>query len=359
MRSQLAIALVTLSTALFDAEVGRAAGAPGDAPTVAMLPLVASGLAVDEIAPVEMVVRAAAERHYGPRLLPARQLVERLERGGAKGLRCDRLDPACSAQLGAVCGVAQVLVASMAASGGNSLLSLRLIDVAEVAQLGHASGPVSDVVQPDQVQLVLRALDAPAARHTSVTVLGPAGSLLVIDGEDRGALPMAAPLTDLATGAHDIGLDGPITFRRVVELRRGEPMTVEAPAQLPQSLPAATAHAAAKPEPTAPPQAIPSALVVTGGGVAAVAGAVAVTVGVTPLVLANLASGRLAEREQRARGDPTVIEAEAEQIRADHAAVVGSTAAWQGWGGITTVVGGALVVAGAVVMVAAAAAWPE
>ncbi|MBI1946955.1 MAG: hypothetical protein HYS27_14760 [Deltaproteobacteria bacterium] len=357
MRGPLVITSVTLVVALSSAGAGLAAGPADAARSIAVLPLVASGLAADEIVPVEAVVRAAAERHYGARLLPARLVAERLERGGAKGLRCDRLDPACSAQLGAVCGVAQVVVASLSTAGGASRLSLHLIDVAEVAQLGHASGPVSAELRADEVLAVLRDLDAPAAAITSVLVTGPPGSLVVVDGADRGALPMSAPLTDLAPGSHEIGVEGPVTFRRAVELRRGEPVTLEVPAAAPgpPQLTAATERV----EPSDSTGSSSPLLALAGGGLAAAAGAGAVAVGIAPLVLANLAAGRLAEREQRARADPAVIDDEAEQIRADHEESVATTAAWQAWGGITTVVGGAVVVAGLVVVVATATAWSD
>lgn len=310
-----------------------------------MLPLVASGLAADEIGPLEATVRAAAEAHFGPRILAAPTMSERLERGGAKGLRCDRTDPACSAQLGAVCGVGRVLVASLSAAPGRSTLALRIIDAAEAVQLAHAAGRVSDVIGADEVSAVLRALDEPAASQTSVHVRGPAGSLLVVDGVDHGALPMAAPLVDLAPGPHELGLDGPSTFRVKVELRRGEPVELQAPTpRAPAARPAAAAPAPAV-------ASGPSPLLVTavGGGGAALVGAATLVAGLTPLVGAELAAGRLAEREARAQQDPTVLESEAAAIREDHEAAVSSQDAWQRWGGLATLVGGALLVTGVAV----------
>lgn len=328
-----------------------------------MLPLVASGLAADEIGPLEASVRQTVEAHFGARALPAKDVAARLERGGAKGLRCDRLDPACSAQLGAVCGVERVLVASLSIRPASSTLSFRLIDVGDATQLAHASGKVSDAVGAEEVMAVLRALEEPAASSTSLRVRGPVGSLLVVDGSDRGALPMAAPLTDLAPGPHEVGLDGPSTFRKTIELKRGEPVVVEAPA--PRVSPAATASgASADATPTASAAPVPSGpaphlVTVIGGASASVVGAVTMGAGLVPFFVATQSAQRLADREARALQDPSVLESEAAQIREDHASVVAANGSWASWGGLATLVGGAVIVTGLAATGVGIAMWPE
>lgn len=332
--------------------MGAAATPLGGAapPDLALLPLVASGLGVDEVAPLESTIRQAVEAHYGPRLLPRKTLVERLERGGAKGLRCDRADPACSAQLGAIGGVERILVASLAVAPGRSMLSLRTIDVAEAAQLSFAQAPVSDAVSAEEVAAVLRALDLPEASTTALTVRGPASSIVVIDGADRGALPLPGPILDLPPGPHEVGLDGPVTFRQTVELRRGEPVAVDAPKP---SAPASAATPRAPP-PRDPPASSTPLYAMVGGGAAAVVGLATAAAGLAPLAAANLSAQRLAERELRAREDPTVLESEADAIRADHADLVAANTSWETWGWLAATLGGAVVVAGAAAAVAGA-----
>lgn len=339
---------------------GEVSASPGlgvpDVPDIALLPLVASGLAADEIAPLQATVGSAAQAHFGARLLSAEQVSERLEQGGAKGFRCDRRDPVCSAQLGAVCGVPEVLVVSLYSRPGASQLSIRLIDVGEARQLAHVAGKVQDALPLEDVAGLLRALEEPGASATSVLVRGPKGSLVVVDGEDRGALPMTAPLTDLAPGPHEIGIDGPVVFRKQVDLRRGEPLVIDSPTSRAADANPRAAGKIDEAAATAPP---PPLITVAGGGITAAVGVATLAVGLAPLIIANVSAQSLADREARALQDPGVIDDEAALIREDHASVVAATAAWQSWGGITTIIGGAAIVVGLVVTGVGAAMWIE
>jgi hypothetical protein len=325
--------------------------APADASTpIAALPVVASGLAADEIEAVDRTVARAVELHFGARAIAKKVVDERLAKAGAKGMRCDRTDPTCSAQIGAVCGAGVVAVATFVVGGADATLAVRLVDVVEATQLAHASRVVKAELTVDAVRDVLAQLDAPAARATSLDVRGEPDARVLVDDKERGALPLAEPL-DVEPGLHDVLVVSvaaaraqPLPpFKKRVDVRRGEPVVVDVPwTDVPE------------PPPPVEPTAAPPVLVKTptdgppmlliGGGFAMAAGAIAVIVGVAPLLAAHDHTEVLATFEENARADEQFLVDNSEAIAAERAGLDEALNGWRTYG-ITTVVAGAIVIA--------------
>jgi hypothetical protein len=318
--------------------------------TIAALPVVASGLGADEIDAVDQTVARAVAQHFGGRAIAKKAVDERLEKAGAKGMRCDRTDPTCSAQIGAVCGAGVVVVSTFTVPPGaaDATLSLRLVDVVEATQLAHATRVVKAVLDADAVRDVLTQLDAPASKATLLDVRGEPGARVLVDGVERGALPLDAPL-DVTAGAHEVSVVSRAStppFSTRVDVRRGEPVLIDAP-WTPAPAPASVE---AEPEPTRHLVRVPREgppLLAIGGGFAAAAGAIAAIVGVAPLLAAHDHTRVLSTFEESARADPQFLVENQDAIATERASLDEALASWRGYGLTTVVVGAVVIVAGA------------
>jgi hypothetical protein len=329
------------------------AAAPADASTpIAALPVVASGLGADEIDAIDRTVSRAVELHYGARAIAKKAVDERLEKAGAKGMRCDRTDPTCSAQIGAVCGAGVVVVATFVVAAGEATLAVRMVDVVEATQLAHASRVVKVDLDVNAVREVLVQLDAPAARATSLDVRGEPGARVVVDEQERGVLPLDVPL-EVEPGAHDVMVmvvsvstaraQPQPPFKKRVDVRRGEPIVVDAPwTDVPEPPPPVEPTTAPPVLVKTPTEGPPMLLI--GGGFAMAAGAIAVIVGVAPLLAAHDHTRVLTTFEENARADEQFLVDNSEAIAAERAGLDEALDGWRTYG-VTTVVAGAIVIA--------------
>jgi hypothetical protein len=321
--------------------------------TIALLPLVASRLASDEVESIDRTVNQAVAAHFGERAIPAHIVSERLERGGARGVRCDRTDPTCSAQLGAVCGADLVLVATFSAGARRSTMSVRIVDTTEAIQLAHAAATVGETPTIEEVRALLAALEGAEARITRLDVNGPPGAEVLIDGQVRGALPLP-PFVDLDPGMHEIIVEGETTpFRTTLELRRGEPASITAPGA-PGLTPKNGARDAAGPTPGT----MPLVLVASGGG-GALVGLVALGVGLWPLAAAHASAGELAQFQAAAVADESVLRDNAAAIRNAHDSVESNNLAWSQWGLWTALGGGVITTLGVAALGFGLVTWGE
>lgn len=339
-----------------------ASAQPAEATPIAALPIVASGLGADEIEAIDRTVSRAVELHYGARAIPKKAVDERLEKAGAKGMRCDRTNPTCSAQIGAVCGAGVIVVATFVVASSESTkgtLALRTVDVVEATQLAHASRVVKAELDVDAVRAVLTQLEAPAARATTLEVRGEPGARVLVDDVERGALPLDEPL-EVSAGPHDVMVVSvsaaraqPLPpFKTRVDVRRGEPAIVNAPFEKPTPPATAATPLAVAEEAAEPPRLVktptegPPMLALAGGFGAAI-GAIAVLVGVAPLLAAHDHTTVLATFEENARADEQFLVDNREAIALERAGLDESLAAWRGYGIITVIAGSVAVVAGA------------
>ncbi len=233
-----------------------------------------------------------------------------------------------------------MLVATFSAQGAGGSLAMRLVDVAHASELASARAPVGDRFTVRDVDAVLTALDAPAARATQLEVRGPAGAALVVDGEPSGTLP--ATLTELSPGKHGVTVG---SFEASVEVHPGERPVVDVPATAVPSTsadPPALKEAARAPGRPAPAAAdtTPLGFYAVGGGAGAGAlGAVAVMVGLVPLLTAQSAAANLAQLEGAARSDASSADANRAAIASAHRVAEENLAAWHAWGLPLTAVG--------------------
>jgi hypothetical protein len=347
--------LVVLVGAICVAAPARAAD---DARTVALLPLLGSGLALDELTSADAAIQREVDARYGARSLPAAVVRERLEDGAKRGLRCDRSLESCQAQLGIVCDTDLVLIASLTPVGGvgGFTLSLRLVDVAEAAQLAFATSTYPGLPSAPDVKKLIAKLDLPEARKAFLLVTGPSGAPVVVDGAARGSLPWPKPI-ELANGRHEVVVHTDPLFTTTTSLRRGERTDVAAPpaavaARLPDDVagPADPPPDGATPSTDAGPP--PRMLAIGGGGALAALGGAAVLAGLIPWL--NYAGGAesLAEHERLSRDDPEylteerVVSIQETRIQYDE-----GKAAWDTWAPIAVATGSAALVVGATILV--------
>lgn len=384
--SMCACALLFTSTLMLSSSA-RASG-DGDARaaaggTVALLPLLGSNLALDELAAVDATVQRAVDAWYGARSIPGATVRERLDEGARRGLRCDRSVESCQAQLGIVCDTDLVLVAALApmttstdangtngtsgtsgpggassASGASShlTLSLRLVDVADAAQLAFAEQTLPGLPSADDVRALLAVLDTPDARKALLHVAGPAGAAVSVDGKALDPLPWAVPV-ELPRGRHDVVVHTSPLFRTQVTLRRGERVHVAAPRN-PQVGPLASTATPLTGEPLSaepmPSMGGPSSkmLALAGGGALTGLGALTAAVGVAPWFAYNAAGRQLQEKEDDFLDDEDYLQkgenlADLQAVRREYD---NNRAGWQSYGQIAFASGIAATVVGVTIL---------
>lgn len=358
--------------------------------TVALLPLLGSNLALDELAAVDATVQREVDAWYGARSVPAATVRERLDAGARRGLRCDRAVESCQAQLGIVCDTDLVLVAAVApmatttdesgagganaasgaTSSGRLTLSLRLVDVAEAAQLAFAERTLPGLPSGDDVKALLASLDTPDSRKALLHVAGPAGAPVVVDGKVVDPLPWPGPI-ELSRGRHDVVVHTSPLFQTQVTLRRGERVDVAAPPNarvgaLPASSaapPKASSSTATPPVTGEPGSAEPAAsmagpgpsskvLALAGGGTLTGVGALIAGVGVAPWFAYNAAGQQLQDKEGDFRAEENYLERgdNLPDLQATRREYDNNRASWQSYGQLAFASGIATAVVGATIL---------
>lgn len=400
-----------------NAQESKSESKPG---SLALLPLVVSGLALDQLSDVDVTIQREVDSRFGPRSLSAALVRDRLEAGAKKGLRCDRSQESCQAQLGIVCDVDLVLIAAMgphphpgepgapgapgtgddaAAVGGGYTLTLRLVDVVEASQIAAASTTLAGLPTAADVRKLLGKLDTPEARKAIVVVTGPSGAPVLVDGDAKGSLPLPAAL-EVKPGKHEVTVHlgaGLEPYSVTVVARSGERVEVRAPgapgtpgtpgtpagtpgvpgAPAPPgrvSGPAGLANAngsagntggsgaplAPEPEPREPLEPpSPRLLSLVGGGVLVGVGAIATVVGLVPWLAAAESAGRLRDFDNAARTSDTFVDERAATIEETYTVYEDNRNAWNSWGQVVAGTGGAALLVGATIVTVGVVALEE
>jgi len=344
------------STSSSETSAGGVTGASGSTSTsLALLPIVGSGLGADELARIQKVVQAAVDERYTTRAIPGDAVRSRLDAGSTKGLHCDRGEIDCIVQLGIVARADQVILATLGPKGAAVELAVRLVDVGNGEQLAYAAGPVGGEPTIAEVSALLAALDDLPARTTRVELTGPEGALVVVDGNNLGALPYPA-LTDLAPGKHTVSIIGTLRHDATIDVRRGETLIVDAPAaeplvQIPQGPNGGLARggSGAKNTGTGTSSSTLPWIGVASGGAAVIVGGAGVVVGVTPRLAYQSAATRLSQIENDVGNNHDALVHRKSDIDDARTDLNNAEHDWQLWGAPLLVAGAVVLGVGAVV----------
>ncbi len=299
--------------------------------------------------------------------IPAAQVRARLDAGSAQGLACDRTQVACLVQLGIVVRADRAILATLAKKEGQqeATLVLRLVDVLGAEQLARAAGSVAAEPTVLQMRALLARLDDPAAHATRVSVRGPAGAIVLLDGKALGKLPLPA-LNAVSPGKHVVTVLGPLRHDENIDVRRGEPVVVEVPvpASAPASAPGAPVASATPPsgtsgpdpatpvaradDPGVPANALPW-LGVAGGGSAVILGAAGLLFGLSPRFAYDDAAAELRKIEAEVGTNHAALVARRADVEAARGRLDDSAAQWTTWGAPLAIAGGVALGAGLVV----------
>ncbi len=320
------------------------------AETVALVPLLGSGLGADELADDEKLVRAEVDAHFGKKSIPAATVQTRMAEAVQIGLRCDRSTIVCLVQLGVVCKADRVLLAIVtpaATRDDTGQLAFRLVDVGAATQIAYASRSIQGAPRAPDVSALLGALELPSARALSVDVRGPTGVHVLIDGAERAVLPLHAPLTDVAAGKHELRLiSADATDVVAIDVRAGEPVVVDVPhhSTTTTTTPLATTDLTTTPATPPPTASLPmSTILVTAGGVVAAAGVVGVVVGSLPFFEHEGAVDELNRLDATVGTSAAKLRDNAPAIRDARERLDASADDWNTWG-LATVIGGSVAV---------------
>jgi hypothetical protein len=255
---------------------------PDDSAAWAVVGLAGAGVWATDVERVEDGVRAALARSVTGRIQPRAATAALLAEARQGGLLCDVREPSCSAKMGVAAGVDRVLLLEATMVGGAMSVELTLVDVDAEVVLGRGNR-LLDAAAPQAALLedVILELRFPGLYFGALDVVGaPSGARVLVDGEERGAAPLAGPVERLRPGAHHVEVrSSGETWRSDIEVRAGETARAEvsfaaaapAPAPLAAAPPVTSAQADAE-----APMAIGLPLAIGGGAVAAVAAASAV-----------------------------------------------------------------------------------
>ena len=200
-----------------------ATGAPAEAQTAAVLPLMAPDLLEPQKrAIVERIRLLAADN--GVVLQPAAETLKGIEQAKKAGAACSLESLACQAQMGVLVGATLVIVARVASDWAGDSLQLRLLDalrgttIREVARLLPKETDLRERV----IDGVILSLLAPA-KTGSLDLDSGVGALL-LDGVALDAAAARARIEGLAPGPHDVELrvEGQPPLHAQVVLQSGE-----------------------------------------------------------------------------------------------------------------------------------------
>lgn len=114
-----------------------AASAVADPGQVAVLPVVGDEVAAETRELLEAALRAEVRRVGAFDVQPTVETRRQLEGVAALGLDCDAREPICAGELGALCGVRQVVVPLARPDESSLVLTLVLVDVSDARVLSH------------------------------------------------------------------------------------------------------------------------------------------------------------------------------------------------------------------------------
>lgn len=347
------LALVVLSTLISLAAQAQTAAATS-APTMAVLPLRAEGLQLNEANRLNLLLRARATSRGGYAVQGQDLTNQLVEASQALGVDCDINAAACGVELGKLADVDFVLIGrgvKLAATAENPAcfgIDVQLVDVKAGVGLRRVIGRISADAdaQTRDVDDAANALFGNGPQPGLALQVAPEGSTVKLDGVVLGLSPLT-PTAGLLVGAHVLDVE------KKGFLAQSTPFTIEAGGAAALAIDLLVDPDAEKEVVSPMQKAIP--FVTAGvGGVVAMAGGGLMLVGLQPLFASEAATRELA-----------ALEAEAETVDdrlfPDKVATANETAtreraSWLSWGQPTTVAGGVAIGVG-VAAIAAGITW--
>lgn len=213
--------------------------APGGR-TIAVLPLRADALQLNEAQRLNLLVRQRAKTRGGYDVQGEETTTQLLEASQNLGLDCDVNAAECGTQIGRIADVDFVLM-GRATGGlvdtskpGTSAMvgvDLRLIDVKKGAELRHVSAlvPTDASLQVTAMNELSELLYGDGALVALEIVALPPGCEVRVDGVPRGTSPLPLPVDSLAPGVHHVSISkrGYLTSNSNVNVQKGEAARLE------------------------------------------------------------------------------------------------------------------------------------
>lgn len=324
------------------------------APTMAVLPLRAEGLQLNEANRLNLLLRARATTRGGYAVQGQDLTNQLVEASQALGVDCDINAAACGVELGKLADVEFVLIGrgvKLAASADSPAcfgIDVQLVDVKAGLGLRRVIGRISmDAdVQTKDVDEAANALFGSGAQPGLALQVSPEGSTVKLDGVTLGLSPLPST-TGLLVGPHVLDVE------KKGFLPQTTPFTIEAggSAALVVNL---LVDPDAEKEVISPMQKAVPFVTAGVGGVVALAGGGLMLVGLQPLFASEAATRELASLEAEA-------ETVDDQLFPDKVALANETAtreraSWLSWGQPTTVAGGVAIGVG-IAAIAAGITW--
>jgi hypothetical protein len=210
------VLMLSLAAAPHAQASGGATSATAPAkPTLAVLPLKATGLQLNEAQRLDLALRMRFEGSGRFTVQDAASTTKLLEAAQTLGLDCDVNALTCARDIGQIADVdIVVLGAAVVIDEGTELarvgLDLRLIDVRQGSEIRRVSGIIprapTDML-PGANQQLASLIDESAPLARAVLSVAPDGARIFLNGIDRGTSPLAGPLEGLAPGAHHLRIE--------------------------------------------------------------------------------------------------------------------------------------------------------
>lgn len=184
-------------------------------PSVAVLPLKASGLQLNEVQRFDLLVRTRFEQSGRFVVQDAASTTKLLEAAQGLGLDCDVNAIACARDVGQIADVALVVLGAAAlvdegAAEGRVGIDLVLIDVKQGTVVRRVSGLVpragGDAI-PQTNARIAALLDENAPLAKAELKVTPDGARVFLNGTLRGTTPLDGPLTGLVPGEHQLRVE--------------------------------------------------------------------------------------------------------------------------------------------------------
>jgi hypothetical protein len=181
-----------------------------DVSPVAIYPLQALGTDPEIAERLDATLRAEAARIPGVSLIAKADVLAAAARVGTDPGECART-ARCLASIGAAAEARTLAYGTVASLGQSYVLDIKLIDARSRKELRRRGRPLSgaQAVLIEGVRDVAYTLLAPEQYVGTLEVRADAeGALLAVDGDNKGALPLA-PVTGLAPGPHKVVVTRP------------------------------------------------------------------------------------------------------------------------------------------------------
>ena len=324
------------------------------APSMAVLPLRAEGLQLNEANRLNLLLRARATTRGGYAVQGQDLTNQLVEASQALGVDCDINAAACGVELGKLADVEFVLIGrgvKLAASGDTPAcfgIDVQLVDVKAGVGRRRVIGRISTDAdrQTKDIDEAANALFGSGPQPGLALQVSPEGSAVKLDGVTLGLSPLAVT-TGLLVGSHVLEVE------KKGFLPQATPFTIEAggAAALVINL---LVDPDAEKEVISPLQKTIPFVTAGVGGVVALAGGGLMLVGLQPLFASEAATRELARLE----ADAEIVD---DELFPDKVAVANETAtreraSWLSWGQPTTVAGGVAIGVG-IAAVAAGITW--